>query len=135
MFRMLQMRLVGTVWGVATVAALSGLPPEHLHAAGTLESSRPVVHRHHVDSHSPGSSSSLEHGDHATAVLLSSAFDTIQKFAVGPPVVVPFAVVISPPVAAPRPSGSLRRSPDTRTSEVLSPLPRPTCLAVRPPRT
>ncbi len=100
MFRMLQMRLVGTVWGVATVAALSGLPPEHLHAAGTLESSRPVVHRHHVDSHSPGSSSSLEHGDHATAVFLSSAFDTIQKFAVGPPVVVPSAVVIPPPVAA-----------------------------------
>ena len=86
------------VWGVATVAALSGLPPEHLHAAGTLESSRPVVHRHHVDSHSPGSSSSLEHGDHATAVFLSSAFDTIQKFAVGHPVVVPSAVVIPPPV-------------------------------------
>ena len=97
MFRMLQMRLVGTVWGVATVAALSGLPPEHLHAAGTLESSRPVVHRHHVASHS--SSSSLERGDHATAVFLSSAFDTIEKFAVGPPVVVRSAVVIPPPVA------------------------------------
>ena len=100
MFRMLQMRLVGAVWGVATVAALAVLPLEHLHAAGTPESSRPVVHRHHVDSHSTRSSSSLEHGDHGTAVFSSSAFDTIQKFAVGPPVVVPSAVVIPPPVAA-----------------------------------
>ena len=99
MFRMLQMRLVGTVWGVATVAALSVLPPEHLHAAGTPEFNRAVVHRHYFASHSTRSSSSLERGDHATAVFLSSAFDTIQKFAVGPPVVVPSAVVISPPVA------------------------------------
>ncbi len=96
---MLQMRFVGTVWGVATVAALSGLPPEHLHAADTPEFNPPVVHRHYVASHSTRSSSSLERGDHATAVFLSSVFDTIQKFAVGPPVVVPSAVVIPPPVA------------------------------------
>ena len=100
MFRMLQMRLVGMVWGVATVAALSVLPPEHLHAAGTPEFSRTVVHRHHVASHSTRSSSSLEHGDHGAAVFLSSAFDTIQKFAVGPPVIVASGVVIPPPVAA-----------------------------------
>ena len=100
MFRMLQMRLVGTVWGIATAAALAVLPHEHLHAAGTPEFSRTVVHRHHVASHSTRGSSSLEHGDHATAVFLSSAFDTIQKFAVGPPVVVPSAIVIPPPVAA-----------------------------------
>ncbi len=99
MFRMLQMRLVATVWGVAAVAALSVLPPEHMHAADTPEFNRTVVHRHHVASHSTRSSSSLERGDHATAVFLSSAFDTIQKFAVGPPVVVPSAVVIPPPVA------------------------------------
>ena len=98
MFRILQMRLVGTVWGVATVAALSVLPPEHLHAAGTPEFSRTVVHRHHVASHSTRSSSSLERGDHATAVFLSSAFDTIQKFAVSPPVVVASGVVVPPPV-------------------------------------
>ena len=99
MFRMLQMRLVGTVWGVATVAALAVLPPEHVHAAGTPEFSGTVAHRHHVASHSTRSSSSLEHGDHGTAVFPSSAFDTIQKFAVGPPVVVPSAVVIPPPAA------------------------------------
>ena len=99
MFRMLQMRLVGTVWGVATVAALSVLPPEHLHAAGTPEFSRTVVHRHHVASRSTRSSSSLEPGDHGAAVFLSSAFDTIQKFAVGPPVVVASGVAIPPPVA------------------------------------
>ncbi len=99
MFRMLQMRLVATVWGVATVAALSALPSEHVHAADTPEFSRTVVHRHHVASHSTRSSSSLERGDHATAVFLSSAFDTIQKFAVGPPVVVPSAVVFPPPAA------------------------------------
>ncbi len=99
MFRVLQMRFVGTVWGVATVAALAVLPPEHLHAAGTPEFSRTVVHRHYVTSRSTRSSSSLEHGDHGAAVFLSSAFDTIQKFAVRPPVVAPSGVVIPPPVA------------------------------------
>ena len=99
MFRVLPRRFAGAVWGVATVATLSVLPAAHLHVGDTPGFSPTVIHRHTVASPSKGSGASIDHGDHGTAVFLSSAFDVIPKVAPDHPVVVSSGLVFAPPVA------------------------------------
>jgi hypothetical protein len=91
-------RVTATLAALA-VALLGALPGAHVHEPETPGVGESVIHRHVVEhGHSPSADSALEHGDHATARLLSPTFDISPTFAPQHPVVVTVVTVRAPDI-------------------------------------
>lgn len=98
-------RCITATLAVVAFVLVGFLPAQHLHAASTTSSSKPVVHWHIIDEGSlrddhatVASHGDHLHGDHLTAKFLTPVFDRTQVTAAEQPTFVTAAIAIAPDV-------------------------------------